>query len=175
MRGKAFLVCQCDYSTGITPAYAGKSLIPVFFGGRFEDHPRLCGEKHSTLVIRSRRLGSPPPMRGKAFAPSGILTMTRITPAYAGKRVLAAGHTPVVRDHPRLCGEKNVEPKRTDQKFRITPAYAGKRCGVLSKKAMTKDHPRLCGEKVRQSRTCGSGQGSPPPMRGKAFSVIFLG
>ena len=86
-------------------------------------------------------------MRGKAFAPSGILTMTRITPAYAGKRVLAAGHTPVVRDHPRLCGEKNVEPKRTDQKFRITPAYAGKRCGVLSKKAMTKDHPRLCGEK----------------------------
>ena len=86
-------------------------------------------------------------MRGKAFAPSGILTMTRIPPAYAGKRVLAAGHTPVVRDHPRLCGEKNVEPKRTDQKFRITPAYAGKRCGVLSKKAMTKDHPRLCGEK----------------------------
>ena len=72
-------------------------------------------------------------MRGKAFAPSGILTMTRITPAYAGKRVLAAGHTPVVRDHPRLCGEK-----------------------------------------VRQSRTCGSGQGSPPPMRGKDRTFLPL-
>ena len=86
-------------------------------------------------------------MRGKASGFSRITIRSRITPAYAGKRVLAAGHTPVVRDHPRLCGEKNVEPKRTDQKFRITPAYAGKRCGVLSKKAMTKDHPRLCGEK----------------------------
>ena len=86
-------------------------------------------------------------MRGKAFAPSGILTMTRITPAYAGKRVLAAGHTPVVRDHPRLCGEKNVEPKRTDQKFRITPAYAGKRPHISSSLSQSRDHPRLCGEK----------------------------
>ena len=86
-------------------------------------------------------------MRGKALNFSHTVKKIGITPAYAGKRVLAAGHTPVVRDHPRLCGEKNVEPKRTDQKFRITPAYAGKRCGVLSKKAMTKDHPRLCGEK----------------------------
>ena len=86
-------------------------------------------------------------MRGKGTLFEQREQMQRITPAYAGKRVLAAGHTPVVRDHPRLCGEKNVEPKRTDQKFRITPAYAGKRCGVLSKKAMTKDHPRLCGEK----------------------------
>ena len=86
MRGKAFLVCQCDYSTGITPAYAGKSLIPVFFGGRFEDHPRLCGEKHSTLVIRSRRLGSPPPMRGKAARTLIHNDIIGITPAYAGKR-----------------------------------------------------------------------------------------
>ena len=85
MRGKAFLVCQCDYSTGITPAYAGKSLIPVFFGGRFEDHPRLCGEKHSTLVIRSRRLGSPPPMRGKDEFDMDEVDDARITPAYAGK------------------------------------------------------------------------------------------
>ena len=87
-------------------------------------------------------------MRGKAFAPSGILTMTRITPAYAGKRVLAAGHTPVVRDHPRLCGEKNVEPKRTDQKFRITPAYAGKRSASRGHVEAVRDHPRLCGEKT---------------------------
>ena len=110
MRGKAFLVCQCDYSTGITPAYAGKSLIPVFFGGRFEDHPRLCGEKHSTLVIRSRRLGSPPPMRGKGTLFEQREQMQRITPAYAGKSVRIQPHNDSIEDHPRLCGEKRSHP-----------------------------------------------------------------
>ena len=49
----------------------------------------------------------------------------------------------------------------------ITPAYAGKRFFQHVQFYFLQDHPRLCGEKVRQSRTCGSGQGSPPPMRGK--------
>ena len=85
MRGKVHGSPACTCGTGITPAYAGKSLIPVFFGGRFEDHPRLCGEKHSTLVIRSRRLGSPPPMRGKDEFDMDEVDDARITPAYAGK------------------------------------------------------------------------------------------
>ena len=147
MRGKAFLVCQCDYSTGITPAYAGKSLIPVFFGGRFEDHPRLCGEKHSTLVIRSRRLGSPPPMRGKDEFDMDEVDDARITPAYAGKSLIPVFFGGRFEDHPRLCGEKHSTlvirsrrlgsppPMRGKDEFdmdevddaRITPAYAGKR------------------------------------------------
>ena len=86
MRGKAARTLIHNDIIGITPAYAGKSLIPVFFGGRFEDHPRLCGEKHSTLVIRSRRLGSPPPMRGKDEFDMDEVDDARITPAYAGKR-----------------------------------------------------------------------------------------
>ena len=52
----------------------------------------------------------------------------------------------------------------------ITPAYAGKsgyggywcnRCG---------DHPRLCGEKINLTNDETITEGSPPPMRGKAFS-----
>ena len=85
-------------------------------------------------------------MRGKDEFDMDEVDDARITPAYAGKRVLAAGHTPVVRDHPRLCGEKNVEPKRTDQKFRITPAYAGKRSASRGHVEAVRDHPRLCGE-----------------------------
>ena len=85
MRGKVLRVLLAFVRDRITPAYAGKSLIPVFFGGRFEDHPRLCGEKHSTLVIRSRRLGSPPPMRGKDEFDMDEVDDARITPAYAGK------------------------------------------------------------------------------------------
>ena len=174
MRGKAIHKREAVRVPGITPAYAGKRQFSAFPLKFVWDHPRLCGEKLIAISIFLCASGSPPPMRGKDEFDMDEVDDARITPAYAGKRVLAAGHTPVVRDHPRLCGEKNVEPKRTDQKFRITPAYAGKRCGVLSKKAMTKDHPRLCGEKVRQSRTCGSGQGSPPPMRGKDRTFLPL-
>ena len=65
MRGKAFLVCQCDYSTGITPAYAGKSVRIQPHNDSIEDHPRLCGEKGSGGGAYSSCEGSPPPMRGK--------------------------------------------------------------------------------------------------------------
>ena len=54
---------------------------------------------------------------------------------------------------------------------RITPAYAGKSFFDDPPESLFEDHPRLCGEKVRQSRTCGSGQGSPPPMRGKVHAA----
>ena len=45
-------------------------------------------------------------MRGKVNQSQEKGKSIRITPAYAGKRVLAAVRTPIVRDHPRLCGEK---------------------------------------------------------------------
>ena len=50
-----------------------------------EDHPRLCGEKHSAIVIRSIKWGSPPPMRGKETSAVVGDGQHRITPAYAGK------------------------------------------------------------------------------------------
>ena len=53
----------------------------------------------------------------------------------------------------------------------ITPAYAGKRWQKAFIEAVYRDHPRLCGEK-HLTKSCGTvGEGSPPPMRGKA---VFL-
>ena len=86
-------------------------------------------------------------MRGKGKISLLLKFRRRITPAYAGKRALAAVRTPIVRDHPRLCGEKfefyadfvhdkgSPPPMRGKGKSafggqvkrRITPAYAGKR------------------------------------------------
>ena len=85
MRGKAFLVCQCDYSTGITPAYAGKSYQSPQCIIIHMDHPRLCGEKGSSKGLRGARWGSPLPMRGKAASASSGTISSGITPAYAGK------------------------------------------------------------------------------------------
>ena len=55
--------------------------------------------------------------------------------------------------------------------FGITPAYAGKRAPDTSSRLEGQDHPRVCGEKLwrRWRRTWQ--RGSPPRMRGKAFSV----
>ena len=86
MRGKVGLIVAGIAALRITPAYAGKSHKNENGDTEFEDHPRLCGEKHSTLVIRSRRLGSPPPMRGKDEFDMDEVDDARITPAYAGKR-----------------------------------------------------------------------------------------
>ena len=65
MRGKVFKNFHHDSDSGITPAYAGKSLLCQLQVLVCKDHPRLCGEKY--VNKRSLIIGD------------------RITPAYAGK------------------------------------------------------------------------------------------
>ena len=193
MRGKVdqqSMLCSCK---GITPAYAGKS--PLFQNVRqcIEDHPRLCGEKADTAQNLANSAGSPPPMRGKGFPYIITSTGSRITPAYAGKRIPYFAACFTISDHPRLCGEKlsrcddlrsgvgSPPPMRGKVfsiaiiriKTRITPAYAGKRrpCGDLA--AHCRDHPRLCGEKWFCCHMTLCFLGSPPPMRGKGGLHLF--
>ena len=86
-------------------------------------------------------------MRGKVNQQRVDKQSVRITPAYAGKRVNFIHQRLKVKDHPRLCGEKDCywkmdrctkgspPPMRGKVFFfdpehlriRITPAYAGKR------------------------------------------------
>ena len=70
MRGKVANAVASERVAGITPAYAGKS-----------------------VTIRKswkHRIGSPPPMRGKASRSRRFCSLTGITPAYAGKSIEAA-------------------------------------------------------------------------------------
>ena len=133
-----------------------------------KDHPRLCGEKYQRHFQHLPRLGSPPPMRGKAFDPSLIILNKRITPAYAGKREFRRVQTLLHQDHPRLCGEKSAEIMAEHDAEGITPAYAGKRVPKIPQTQRTRDHPRLCGEKGGFRHLASLDLGSPPPMRGKA-------
>ena len=91
---------------GITPAYAGKSIVERRCKSQWRDHPRLCGEKVSAVGVFSPFNGSPPPMRGKGFYRGFRSFSDGITPAYAGKRDKALDGVRRARDHPRLCGEK---------------------------------------------------------------------
>ena len=167
MRGKVpqFYFSQIVYR--ITPAYAGKRRRVRGQCRRQQDHPRLCGEKYQRHFQHLPRLGSPPPMRGKAFDPSLIILNKRITPAYAGKREFRRVQTLLHQDHPRLCGEKSAEIMAEHDAEGITPAYAGKRVPKIPQTQRTRDHPRLCGEKGGFRHLASLDLGSPPPMRGK--------
>ena len=85
-------------------------------------------------------------MRGKESRGFWNPWTSRITPAYAGKRVKKSAMQSAGQDHPRLCGEKTeilfthgchlgspppmrgkaLEKNKAGLKKRITPAYAGK-------------------------------------------------
>ena len=130
-------------------------------------------------------------MRGKAIALCSSPRGHRITPAYAGKSAQSQVHGHVLRDHPRLCGEKDADdisnyylkgsppPMRGKviflflqlYEFGITPAYAGKSLRRAIQEEADRDHPRLCGEKPPSACTGGRCGGSPPPMRGKDLSA----
>ena len=75
-------------SSGITPAWAGKSIFDVVINALLEDHPRVGGEKLESFKEPARQFGSPPRGRGKGphIQPAGAVA--RITPAWAGKRAL---------------------------------------------------------------------------------------
>ena len=85
MRGKEHNPVTYIHLLGITPAYAGKSLLNVDGAFCLEDHPRVCGEKLCIDLFVQDRLGSPPRMRGKDARSKSAHNSAGITPAYAGK------------------------------------------------------------------------------------------
>ena len=188
MRGKVREIKTGKSRRGITPAYAGKRRRCCAFRWLPWDHPRVCGEKQNVAYSFAPRSGSPPRMRGKGFSTFPWLSLLRITPAYAGKRLMSSNSLTAHRDHPRVCGEKTQcamkvppcegSPPRMRGKaspnsetltvYGITPAYAGKRFGPGRWQSSWQDHPRVCGEKIVFRQGLTGVRGSPPRMRGKA-------
>ena len=191
MRGKEDFWSVSYQSSGITPAYAGKSLVHVDTSATNKDHPRVCGEKCELVFSLVTLLGSPPRMRGKVEEVTPTNETDRITPAYAGKRLCCRVGSRVTGDHPRVCGEKCQpgprspgwagSPPRMRGKAPlalghghqpwITPAYAGKRFSAPLGGGKKGDHPRVCGEKSGHFWRGGIQMGSPPRMRGKETQV----
>ena len=146
VRGKERCRPARGWRSRITPACAGKSSL---CGNQIRvrrDHPRVCGEKACATGRGRTALGSPPRVRGKVVGELINFKSEWITPACAGKRQCLNLRRPAIRDHPRVCGEKNVKqlvkipwrgsPPRVRGKVNkfneplrrggITPACAGK-------------------------------------------------
>ena len=152
----------------------------------------MCGEKPFLLPSTPDLAGSPPRVRGKAENSGSTGRATGITPACAGKSGMSSPRRLLLRDHPRVCGEKvclipcisdtwgsppRVRGKGADcpadrDPDRITPACAGKRLFQLHCIYLCRDHPRVCGEKSKCSLTFPKSLGSPPRVRGKARQIL---
>ncbi len=149
----------------------------------------MCGEKLLPASIIPPHVGSPPRVRGKVSIHHLPENQRRITPACAGKSVACGLNCIFIKDHPRVCGEKQCSsvckgshlgsPPRVRGKARnaiwravsggITPACAGKSCFPPRFSIARKDHPRVCGEKMPHRQTRSRRIGSPPRVRGKVI------
>ena len=172
-RGKVGSGNNGSGSSGITPAYAGKSLSAPATPCVHADHPRLRGEKFPSAVVNSHPPGSPPLTRGKEYANSKEWLHDRITPAYAGKSFPAPLRRGTGWDHPRLRGEKFSISSVRPMPMGITPAYAGKSSIAKLQNQINEDHPRLRGEKKSISCNSRSSSGSPPLTRGKGSPGMY--
>ena len=65
-------------------------------------------------------------MRGKPLGSWGEIGLTRITPAHAGKTIVAQSHADTAEDHPRSCGENLGYDRRTVQVVGSPPLMRGK-------------------------------------------------
>ena len=186
-RGEVIQRAFCRGSTRITPAYAGRRKTDFAQKIGVRDHPRVRGEKVPPPVWSTHRTGSPPRTRGEASGRSPHTARQGITPAYAGRRPVPFLPNIIMRDHPRVRGEKLKgsqaraimlgSPPRTRGEvyllimgllvIGITPAYAGRRerfsCVIFS----VPDHPRVRGEKLVWDVVCDFKRGSPPRTRGE--------
>ena len=84
-RGKDVRQVGAVCGRGITPAWAGKSLVRGCAALRLRDHPRMGGEKRLRAWPSALHTGSPPHGRGKDIVYRHGLSRGGITPAWAGK------------------------------------------------------------------------------------------
>ncbi len=151
----------------------------------------MCGEKKKSHATAVGQKGSPPHVRGKGSRFLRMSQLSGITPACAGKSVLGGQPQILIRDHPRMCGEKCTgwtatnfnqgSPPHVRGKVSvaqccfnspgITPACAGKRIPGAKSKIEFRDHPRMCGEKKGKIKSIFLYRGSPPQERGKVYPL----
>ena len=170
----------------IIPADAGSTRVVVDHALFEWDHPRGCGEHHSSSSSFPVIRGSSPRMRGAPTSCPRLYFGLGIIPADAGSTVPAAGPEAWAWDHPRGCGEHfdmdgvPVEAQGSSPRMRgarladwlahhpegIIPADAGSTTGQRPRQPSAGDHPRGCGEHHSNPNQSNKGAGSSPRMRG---------
>ena len=151
----------------------------------------MCGEQFMLLSLQKAVVGSPPRVRGTGLRPAQGRDPLRITPACAGNSKADPAKQRMSGDHPRVCGEQQLQtagrgyrkgsPPRvrgtadltgyTPPVTGITPACAGNRRITMCVWQPKRDHPRVCGEQPQHGHMDVITTGSPPRVRGTGRRV----
>ena len=142
-----FEVCR------ITPAGAGKSFSSSSRNALIWDHPRRCGEKADQLWSKLVHWGSPPQVRGKVYVIWPQKSVTRITPAGAGKSIQKRCLSTLFQDHPRRCGEKVHMPEQLPSDVGSPPQVRGKAFPSACKSYTQGITPAGAGKRQRRAET----------------------
>ena len=150
MRGTRTISIRAFGKIGIIPAYAGNTVWAWPVRDSTRDHPRVCGEHHTSSWMLSCVVGSSPRMRGTLFGVLVFTTSRGIIPAYAGNTISVTFSRIDVRDHPRVCGEHLTTGISIPIFMGIIPAYAGNTLRPSGQQTDRRDHPRVCGEHTKR-------------------------
>ena len=132
-----------------------------------QDHPRVCGEKNPRFQSAILYTGSPPRVRGEAIPGTSNALFRRITPACAGRSSAVSRSLKTSGDHPRVCGEKDLEPGYDLESIGSPPRVRGEDCFVVIPVDYLRITPACAGRSARLLRDVFCYIGSPPRVRGE--------
>ena len=133
-RGKRMSRARCAPDTGLIPAHAGKTHLPLPVDPHSRAHPRSRGENRYQYQGVTDMQGSSPLTRGKPVRASGSRWPSGLIPAHAGKTHLPLPVDPHSRAHPRSRGENCLQGGARSGERGSSPLTRGKphRGGLVS-------------------------------------------
>ena len=113
----------------------------------------MCGEKAPRLLHADAALGSPPHVRGKVTTAYLFGRWQGITPACAGKRSAGDMYHTILKDHPRMCGEKGMLRLKHSHKLGSPPHVRGKGLFPPFRHFANGITPACAGKRLKRSRS----------------------
>ena len=170
LRGTRELAAPRDDTHRFIPAPAGNAHERCALASPAAVHPRACGERVNLGVSLLLGGGSSPRLRGTPVHDMSPFSMLRFIPAPAGNAPPASENRLAPPVHPRACGERFWQQRRTtgasgssprlrgtrrrlarvSVAIRFIPAPAGNASALISSMSVKTVHPRACGERQRQ-------------------------
>ena len=123
--GSTGVVLMRFFPNGIIPACAGSTKRFSSTEMPFRDHPRMCGEHLDAGSEQKPCPGSSPHVRGALQVTQVEREAVGIIPACAGSTQARRNPAPPLRDHPRMCGEHDVQQARATRIQGSSPHVRG--------------------------------------------------
>ena len=134
-------------------------------------HPRVCGERKVTAIIRARGAGSSPRVRGTLKLDAVIRHTERFIPACAGNAITTSVAAAGATVHPRVCGERLQPTSKNSRVSGSSPRVRGTRRATSQAIFRATVHPRVCGERPASSSSRSCTTGSSPRVRGTQLTA----